>query len=49
MEPAGWIVMLTSITFVVALVGFCYYRVLTAPAPDGLPNPFHPNEDSDKD
>lgn len=45
MEPAGWVVMVTSIVFVVALVAFCYYRVLTAPSPDGLPNPYNPAED----
>ncbi len=31
MEPAGWIVMCTSITVVFSLVSWCYYRVLTLP------------------
>lgn len=31
MTPAGWIFMLSSIGFVLALVGFCFYRVLRAP------------------
>jgi hypothetical protein len=31
MRPDGWIFMLSSIGFVVALTAWCYYRVLTAP------------------
>jgi hypothetical protein len=29
MTTAGWIFMVLSITFVVALASWCYYRVLT--------------------
>ena len=32
MTPAGWIFMACSLGFVLALVGFCFYRVLTEPA-----------------
>lgn len=31
MEPAAVIFMTVSVTFVVALVAWCYYKVLTAP------------------
>ena len=31
MTPEGWIFMIVSITFVVALTAWCYYRVFTAP------------------
>jgi hypothetical protein len=31
MDPQGWIVMLLSVGSVMALVGFCMYRVLTLP------------------
>jgi hypothetical protein len=31
MTPAGWIFMLSSITFVVCLITFCFYRVLMKP------------------
>lgn len=31
MTTSGWIIMLTSITFVVSLVSYCYYKVLTLP------------------
>lgn len=31
MTTAGMISMVLSLTFVVGLVGWCYYRVLTAP------------------
>jgi len=31
MTLAGWIFMLVSVGFVVSLVSYCYYRVLTAP------------------
>ena len=31
MTLTGWIFMILSITFVVTLVSWCYYRVLTAP------------------
>ena len=33
MTPIGWIIMTVSITSVVTLVVFCYYRVLTG-SPD---------------
>ena len=32
MTPLGWIFMITSIGFVLSLVSFCYYRVLTKPS-----------------
>lgn len=31
MTPAGWIMMILSITAVTSLVTFCYYKVLTKP------------------
>lgn len=31
MTPAGWTVMLLSVSFVVVLVAWCFYRVLTLP------------------
>jgi hypothetical protein len=31
MTPAGWILMILSISFVVTLVSWCYYQVLTTP------------------
>jgi len=33
MTPLGWIFLVTSITFVWGLTGWCFYRVLTAPEP----------------
>jgi hypothetical protein len=35
MEPMGWIFMLGSIGLVVALVAFCYWKVLTRPKATG--------------
>ena len=32
MTPAGWIFMIGSIGFVLGLVSFCFYRVLSKPA-----------------
>lgn len=32
MTVAGWIIMLSSIGFVVGLLAFCFYRVLSQPA-----------------
>ncbi len=32
MTVAGWIIMLSSIGFVVGLLAFCFYRVLRNPA-----------------
>ena len=32
MTVAGWIIMLSSIGFVVGLLAFCFYRVLSKPA-----------------
>lgn len=32
MTIGGWIVMLLSVTFVVSLASFCFYRVLTSPS-----------------
>jgi hypothetical protein len=31
MTPLAWIFMLTSVSFVVALASWCFYRVLTTP------------------
>ena len=31
MNTEGWIFMIVSITFVVSLTAWCYYRVLTTP------------------
>lgn len=31
MQPAGWITLILSIGAVLALVGFCLYRVLSLP------------------
>lgn len=31
MQPAGWIVMIVSVSTVLALVSYCLYRVLTLP------------------
>ncbi len=31
MTTGGWVIMITSMTCVVALVSFCYYKVLTHP------------------
>ena len=31
MSPAGWIVMLLSVGFVLGLTTFCFYRVLASP------------------
>jgi hypothetical protein len=32
MTPAGWLLLIVSLTFVYGLTGWCYYKVLTAPA-----------------
>lgn len=32
MTAGGWLFMLTSVGFVVGLVSYCFYRVLTAPS-----------------
>ena len=32
MTPGGWIFMFFSNTFVVALLGYCFYRILMRPA-----------------
>ncbi|HVR29384.1 MAG TPA: hypothetical protein VMS86_07585 [Thermoanaerobaculia bacterium] len=31
MEPMGWVFMIGSISMVIALVVFCYWKVLTSP------------------
>lgn len=31
MEPAGWTIMILSVTSVLALVGYCLFKVLTLP------------------
>lgn len=33
MTAAGWVLMTCSIGFVVALTGFCFYRVFQTPEP----------------
>lgn len=33
MTPAGWFLMLGSVGFVLGLTAYCFYRVLTTPAP----------------
>jgi hypothetical protein len=38
MTPGGWILLGCSLGFVISLVGWCYYRVLTA-APREIPQP----------
>ncbi|MCO6438977.1 MAG: hypothetical protein J5J06_17935 [Phycisphaerae bacterium] len=32
MTPAGWVFMICSLTFVVSLISFCFYSVLTRPS-----------------
>jgi hypothetical protein len=32
MKPEGWIFMISSITAVIALTVYCFYRVLTTPS-----------------
>ncbi len=32
MNPGGWTIMIVSVGSVLALTGFCFYRVLTLPA-----------------
>jgi hypothetical protein len=39
MTPEGWIFMIVSITFVVALTAWCYYRVLTTSTPESTTEP----------
>ncbi len=34
MTPAGWVVMILSVGTVLALMGYCLYRVLTLPPVD---------------
>jgi hypothetical protein len=34
MTAAGWILMLSSVGFVLTLTVYCFYRVLTAPERD---------------
>jgi len=36
MTTAGWIFMISSITAVIALTVYCFYRVLTTPSSDEL-------------
>lgn len=43
MTIGGWIFMLFSLAFVWGLAGWCYYRVLTAPAPTAGPTPEQPS------
>ena len=38
MGTLGWIFMLCSVSFVVSLVSWCYYKVLTAPSEDSGPS-----------
>ena len=37
MIPAGWVVMVISLGFVLGLVSFCFYRVLSGPREDDRP------------
>jgi hypothetical protein len=32
MEPLGWVFMILSLAFVWGLTGWCYFKILTAPA-----------------
>jgi hypothetical protein len=34
MTPAGWTIMIVSVGSVITLTAFCFYRVLTLPAPE---------------
>lgn len=38
MQPMGWVFMLGSIGGVLALAGYCYYKVLTLPRANGNNN-----------
>lgn len=31
LRPEGWVFMILSVSFVTLLVGWCFYKVLTAP------------------
>lgn len=37
MIPAGWVVMIVSLGFVLGLVCFCFYRVFSGPQEDDRP------------
>jgi hypothetical protein len=39
MTIGGWIFMILSITLVVGLTAWCYYRVLTTPSPERTTEP----------
>ena len=39
MAPLGWVFLLVSVGFVVTLVVWCFYRVLTAPPQDHVVKP----------
>jgi hypothetical protein len=39
MSIAGWILMIASISFVIGLTAWCYYCVLTSPAPEHTTEP----------
>jgi hypothetical protein len=32
MQPLGWVFMILSLAFVWGLTGWCYFKILTAPA-----------------
>ena len=38
MTWAGWIFMILSVSFVYGLAGWCYWKVLKAPAPQENPD-----------
>jgi hypothetical protein len=42
MTVAGWFLMLGSVSFVVSLTGWCFYRVVTAPHRHGATNRSEP-------
>jgi hypothetical protein len=49
MTIGGWIFMIGSISFVVALVSFCFYRVLSKPAAGARTNASGEKDRYDRD
>jgi hypothetical protein len=39
MSPVGWLFLVVSVGFVVTLVAWCFYRVLSAPPQDHVVKP----------
>lgn len=35
MTMGGWVLLVGSLTFVWGLAGWCYWKILTAPPPEG--------------